>query len=53
MNHYPEMRKILPILLEYYKQLIPAQHMGTVGEHVPVPNLICLEIEEMLNDPTK
>ena len=47
------MKKILPILLEHYKKLVPAQHMGTVGEHVPVPSLIVLEIEEMLNVPIK
>ena len=47
---YPELCKILPEFLNFYKPLIPAQHMGTVGEDVPVPSLIVLEIEEILNE---
>ena len=47
---YPELAKILPQFLDYYQPLIPAQHMGTVGEDVPVPSLIVEEIKEILKN---
>lgn len=45
---YSEMRKILPRLLEYYEPMIAAQHMGTIGEDVPVPSGVVFEIREIM-----
>ncbi len=45
---YPELQKIIPMLLAYYEPLIPAQHMGTVGDDVPVPSEIVRELKEIV-----
>ena len=46
MVKYPELHKAL----KHYERLIPAQHMGTVGDTVPTPSEMFRELTEILEE---